>query len=84
MRRAGLSFGMKLESLIPKSILPEHNAISILTADHDKVKELFERFEEIKDSRGTKQKEKIVAEACNELTIHIKLEEEIFILFRRA
>ena len=70
---------MKLESLIPKSLLPDdHDAIGMLKADHDKVRDLFKQFDDIKDSRANKQKEKIVTEACRELTIHTKLEEEIF------
>jgi hemerythrin-like domain-containing protein len=71
---------MKLEDFVPKSLLNNDadDAISILTADHDKVKELFKQFEGIKDRRGTRQKERIVADACHELTIHTKIEEEIF------
>ena len=70
---------MKLENLIPKSLMgDDQDAIAMLKADHDKVKELFKQFDEIKDGRANKQKEKIVTEACRELTIHTKLEEEIF------
>ena len=70
---------MKLEDFLPKGLISsDDDAISLLTADHDKVKDLFKQFEEIKDSRGGKQKEKIVAQACHELTIHTKLEDEIF------
>ena len=70
---------MKIQDFIPKSLMSEEqDAIELLTADHDKVKELFEEFEEIKDTRANRQKEKIVAEACRELTVHTKLEEEIF------
>ena len=56
---------MKLEDFVPKSLLSNNadkdadDAISILNADHDKVKDLFKQFEEIKDTRGTKQKEEL-------------------------
>src|ERR1043166_3496903 len=71
---------MKLKDLVPAALIPagEDDAIELLTADHDKVQELFEDFEEIKESRANKEKDRIVAEACRELTIHTTLEEEIF------
>ncbi len=71
---------MKLEDLIPKSLLPgqDDDAIAMLVADHDRVKDLFDQFEEVKEGRANKQKEKIVADACRELTIHTKIEDEIF------
>jgi hemerythrin superfamily protein len=51
------------------------NAIDMLTADHDKVKELFDQFEEAENART---KRKIVKEALQELNVHATLEEEIF------
>jgi hypothetical protein len=51
------------------------NAIDLLKADHDKVKELFEQFEDAENSRTKKQ---IVKKALEELNIHATLEEEIF------
>jgi hypothetical protein len=52
-----------------------NDAISILKRDHDKVKELFERFEKTEQRAA---KTKIVAEAIEELKIHAAIEEEIF------
>ena len=49
------------------------NAISLLKADHDKVKELFEKFEKAGNSKG-----KIVSEAINELKIHASVAEALF------
>jgi len=70
---------MKFQDFIPKSLMAdEQDAIAMLNSDHDKVKDLFEQFEEIKDTRANRQKEKIVADACRELTVHTKIEEEIF------
>lgn len=51
------------------------NAIDLLKADHKKVKELFEQFEETDDR---KVKTQIVKKALEELSIHATLEEELF------
>ena len=51
------------------------NAMTILKEDHEKVKELFDRFEE---TNGSATKAKIVSEALLELKIHAKVEEELF------
>jgi len=70
---------VKLADLLPKGMLKDNqDAISLLEADHDKVLELFERFEDIKDGHAVKEKQTIVADACRELTLHTKLEEEVF------
>jgi len=49
------------------------DAIALLKADHRKVEELFDKFE---NARG--RKAQIVEEICKELTIHTVIEEEIF------
>ncbi len=75
---------MKFTDIVPKGIFAgsgAEDAISMLTADHDKVQALFAQFEEIKDvtdARGLQEKQRIVAAACAELTVHTQLEEEIF------
>jgi len=75
---------MKFTDLVPKGIFAgsgAEDAISILTADHDKVQALFAKYEGIKDvtdARGLQEKQRIVAAACAELTVHTQLEEEIF------
>lgn len=51
------------------------NALSMLKTDHQKVKELFDRFE---DTESTKAKQKIVGDALMELKIHAAIEEEYF------
>jgi hypothetical protein len=61
--------------MLEKLLLPEEHAISILIKDHDKVKDLFDRFEE---SESSGEKEKLIAEALTELKIHAAIEEEIF------
>jgi hypothetical protein len=63
------------ELMLERLLLPETHAIAILVKDHDRVKDLFARFE--KEDSGTR-KEKIIGEALTELKIHAAIEEEIF------
>ena len=51
------------------------NAIAMLKSDHQKVKELFDKFEETKNSAA---QAKIVANAIQELKVHATVEEELF------
>jgi len=50
------------------------NAIELLREDHQKVKELFQHFEEMESG----DKREIVATTLHELEIHTAVEEEIF------
>lgn len=51
------------------------DAIALLKADHRKVEDLFEQFE---DAHGAKAKQRIAHEVCMELIIHSQIEEELF------
>jgi hemerythrin superfamily protein len=51
------------------------DAIAMLKADHKKVSALFADFEA---SRSASKKKALVAQICEELTVHTMLEEEIF------
>ena len=51
------------------------DATHLLSADHRKVEDLFEKFEK---ARGVEQKQTLAQEICNELKIHSIIEEEIF------
>src|SRR5436190_1853619 len=51
------------------------NAIAMLKEDHEKVKDLFERFEE---TNGPATKAKIVSEALMALKVHATVEGEMF------
>lgn len=53
----------------------KHEAMTALKQDHDKVKRLFDRFEKT-DSRS--ECREIVREACAELKVHARVEEELF------
>jgi hemerythrin-like domain-containing protein len=61
--------------MLERLTLPETHAISIILKDHDRVKDLFDRFEDADSSAG---KEKLITEAIMELKIHAVIEEEIF------
>ncbi len=52
--------------------------IQLLKTDHEKVKALFDEFEEIKEKgNSSSKKEKIVKQICEELTLHALAEESI-------
>lgn len=53
----------------------KQDAVALLKADHRKVEELFEQFE---GASGDGKKQKIALQICLELTVHSKIEEEIF------
>lgn len=55
------------------------DAIKLLMEDHKKVKKLFKDFEKLKDGDGgAKEKSAIVQQICMELSVHTRVEEEIF------
>jgi hemerythrin superfamily protein len=51
------------------------DAIALLKEDHRKVEKLFKDFE---SAKGDGRKEKLARQICLELSIHTKIEEEIF------
>ena len=53
------------------------NAITLLKADHDKVKKAFKQFEKM-DHEDTQALQELVQEVCSDLKVHTTLEEEIF------
>ena len=57
---------------------PKMDAIEMLIADHKKVQKAFKAFEKLKQSSSKRGKSDIVRQTCTDLTIHTKLEEEIF------
>ena len=55
------------------------DALSLLAADHEKVKALFREFDSLKGKDDEdRRKAELVDEICYELTMHSMLEEEIF------
>ncbi len=51
------------------------DAVAMLKADHRKVEELFEAFE---NAKGAARKKSLATEICTELSIHATIEEEVF------
>ena len=54
---------------------PQLDAIALLKADHRKVEDLFAKFEA---ATGDGKKQALAEQICMELTIHAKIEEDIF------
>ena len=51
------------------------DAVALLKADHRKVEELFAAFEK---ASGDGRKRKLAEQICMELTVHTKIEEDVF------
>ena len=54
------------------------DAVSVLTDQHREVEELFRQFEKLGSAASPEEKEPIVRTACEMLTVHAAIEEEIF------
>ena len=54
---------------------PKPDAVALLKADHRKVEDLFAKFEAAK---GAGKKQALAEEICLELTVHTRIEEDIF------
>jgi hemerythrin-like domain-containing protein len=57
-------------------------AIAMLANDHRNVRKMFKQFEKMKDQDDSARNE-IIEKVCQELTIHTKVEEELFYPFAR-
>ncbi|MEC5163641.1 hemerythrin-like domain-containing protein [Janthinobacterium sp. CG_23.3] len=61
------------------------DAISLLTEDHQKVRQMLQQFEELKDDdEQLDLKLELVEQICYELTVHALVEEELFYPAMRA
>lgn len=61
------------------------DAIAMLLADHQKVKQLFREFDQVCAQHDeTDLKAELVEQLCEQITVHSKLEEEIFYPALRA
>ena len=65
----------KTAAKTPRAASSQPDAIALLRADHKRVSELFEQYE---TTRSAAKKKTLVATICQELTVHAKIEEEIF------
>jgi hemerythrin superfamily protein len=62
----------------PKANNAAPDAIKLLKADHKLVAELFDEYEDGKDTMSGPQKKKLATQICEELTVHAQVEEELF------
>lgn len=56
----------------------DRDAIGFLMAQHREVEDLFKQFEKLGEDGSLNEKEPIVRMACEKLTVHATIEEEIF------
>src|SRR4051812_14254400 len=54
------------------------DAVTLLSADHRKVEQLFQQYTMKKSGGNTEEKQQIIKQICTELIVHTMLEEEIF------
>jgi hemerythrin superfamily protein len=57
---------------------PSGDAIDQLKADHQEVKELFDQFEQIRDTASDEEKDALVKKIGDELAVHESVENEVF------
>jgi hypothetical protein len=58
---------------------PTADAISLLTSDHDEVKEMFDAYADLVEAEADSDERQALAEQiCEALTVHATIEEEIF------
>jgi hemerythrin superfamily protein len=57
---------------------PGQEAVALLMADHHRVAKLFAQFNALKTEGSDEAKSALVAQICQELTVHTAIEEEIF------
>jgi hemerythrin-like domain-containing protein len=62
----------------PQTTRKTPDAIELLIEDHRKAKEIFKKFDKIKDSATPEEKLDLVKEVCGDLLIHMAIEEAIF------
>src|SRR5262245_57862099 len=54
------------------------DAIELLERDHEAVEDLFEQFEDAKESGDDEKMAALAASICSALTVHAQIEEELF------
>ena len=57
---------------------PGQDAVALLMADHHRVARLFAQFNALKATGSDEEKSAVVAQICQELTVHTTIEEELF------
>jgi len=59
--------------------VPAQDAVSLLSADHAEVKQMFETYRQLVDENADdEQRGELARKICSMLTVHAEIEEEIF------
>ena len=61
-----------------KAAASQPDALEFLKSQHREVEDLFKQFEKLGEEGPSEEKEPIVRMACEKLTVHASIEEEIF------
>jgi hemerythrin superfamily protein len=61
-----------------KAASSQPDALEFLKSQHREVEDLFSQFEKLGEDGANEEKEPIVRMACEKLTVHASIEEEIF------
>jgi hemerythrin-like domain-containing protein len=77
-KMAGKS-GMKNMKSVDKTKKSEDAAIALLMQDHKMVQDIFKEYRKLmKNGADDREKQELVQQACDMLTVHTQIEEEIF------
>ena len=80
MAKSSESFGVdEDEDLAGDDDAPAQDAVSLLSADHAEVKQMFETYRQLVDENADdEQRGELARRICSMLTVHAEIEEEIF------
>jgi len=78
MARSDESFDVEEEETSDDDA-PAQDAVSLLSADHAEVKQMFETYRQLVDENADdEQRGELARKICSMLTVHAEIEEEIF------
>ena len=78
MARSDESFDVEQEETSDDDA-PAQDAVSLLSADHAEVKQMFETYRQLVDENADdEQRGELARKICSMLTVHAEIEEEIF------
>ena len=79
MARSDESFDIEEEDNANDDEAPAQDAVSLLSADHAEVKQMFETYRQLVDENADdEQRGELARRICSMLTVHAEIEEEIF------
>jgi hemerythrin-like domain-containing protein len=73
------SFDLQEDTELDDDDAPAQDAVSLLSADHAEVKQMFETYRQLVDENADdEQRGELARQICSLLTVHAEIEEEIF------